>query len=198
MAGSRLSVVHSLEAQPTRPNTGADRLGDPLSFDFRSHSKGIAVAEAKRMSGFQGKLLKAVMSRFSKFQAQRYLKSGGRKMGQLLGRDICVVTMRGARTGKIRQVPLMLVPYDTPAGPGVILVASLGGAPENPTWYYNLVAHPEIEVQVRDESLKLRARRASKEEKAQVWPLCVEHYPDYQSYQDRTDRDIPVFLCEPR
>ncbi len=146
----------------------------------------------------QMRIMKAVMGPFSRWQARRYLRSGGRKMGAFLGRDICVVTMKGARSGKTRHVPLMYVPYQGPAGEGVILVASLGGAPRHPTWYYNVVAHPDIEVQVKGRSLSLHARRASPEEKARVWPLCIEHYPDYQTYQDRTSRDIPVFICEPR
>ena len=88
----------------------------------------------------------------------------------------------------------MYVPYEQ----GVLLVASLGGAPNHPTWYYNLVANPDIAVQVKAESLKLRARQASPEEKAKLWPVCCEHYPDYAQYQSRTERDIPVFVCEPR
>ncbi len=152
--------------------------------------------EVKKMTESQMKMAKLVMGPFSRWQARRYLKSGGSKMGQLRGRDVCVVTMKGAKTGKTRHVPLMYVPYK--GGEGVILVASLGGAPKHPTWYYNLVANPDVDVQVKDRSLALRARVASADEKAEVWPTCCEHYPDYQLYQDRSTRDIPVFLCEPR
>ena len=88
----------------------------------------------------------------------------------------------------------MYVPYKE----GVILVASLAGAPRHPTWFYNLLAHPDIEVQVKGEALSLRAREASAQEKAEVWPVCVAHYPDYDLYRRRTDRDIPVFICERR
>lgn len=122
------------------------------------------------------------------------MKSGGKSMGSFGGRDICVVTMKGAKTGKTRHMPLMYVPYKE----GVILVASFGGAPQHPTWYHNLVANPDIDVQVKDDVLALHARIASPEEKAEVWPICVEHYPDYDLYTKRTDRDIPVFICEPR
>jgi deazaflavin-dependent oxidoreductase (nitroreductase family) len=142
----------------------------------------------------QMKLIKAIMGPFSRLQARRFLRSGGKKMATLQGREICVVSMRGAKTGATRDVPLMYVPY----GDGVILVASLGGAPKHPTWYYNLVANPDVDVNVKGETLRLRARIASAEEKAAVWPVCCEHYPDYQVYQDRCSRDIPVFLCEPR
>jgi deazaflavin-dependent oxidoreductase (nitroreductase family) len=146
------------------------------------------------MSEFEMMILRAVMVPFSKLQASRYRKSGGQKMPTLQGRDICLVTMKGAKSGATRHVPLMYVPHNQ----GVILVASLGGAPKHPVWYYNLVAHPDIDVQVGGKVLKLRARRASAAEKAEVWPVCCKHYPDYQAYQDRCSRDIPVFLCEPR
>jgi deazaflavin-dependent oxidoreductase (nitroreductase family) len=85
-----------------------------------------------------------------------------------------------------------------PHGEGVLLVASLGGAPKHPTWYYNLVENPDVDVQVTDRTLRLRARLATPAEKAKLWPVCVEHYPPYADYQARTDRDIPVFVCEPR
>jgi deazaflavin-dependent oxidoreductase (nitroreductase family) len=142
----------------------------------------------------QTKVIKWLMTPFSRFNAWRYIQSKGSSMGTFAGRDICVASMIGAKSGKRRDVPLMYVPYRD----GVILVASLGGAPRHPTWYYNLVKNPDIDVYVKGEKLALRARRASPEEKAQVWPICCEHYPDYATYQARTDRDIPVFICEPR
>jgi deazaflavin-dependent oxidoreductase (nitroreductase family) len=86
------------------------------------------------------------------------------------------------------------VPYKD----GVILVASFAGGPKHPVWYYNLVAHPQIEVTLKGERKTLIARRASSEEKAAVWPLCCSHYKDFDLYQRRTPRDIPVFICEPR
>ena len=152
------------------------------------------MTEPKPITPFQTKLIKLLMRPFSRFNASRYQKSGGKKMGQFAGHDICVASMKGAKTGKLRHVPLMYVPYKD----GVILVASLGGAPQHPTWYYNLVANPDIEVQVGEKIMQLHARRASGEEKAEVWPICCEHYPDYGIYQCRTTRNIPVFICEPR
>lgn len=142
----------------------------------------------------QTKLIKWLMTPFSRFNAWRYIQSKGASMGTFAGRDICVASMVGAKSGKQRDVPLMYVPYQD----GVILVASLGGAPRHPTWYYNLVKNPDIDVYVKGEKLALRARRASPEEKTRVWPICCEHYPDYATYQARTERDIPVFICEPR
>ena len=137
---------------------------------------------------------KTALVMLSKFNAAVYRMSGGRLMGQFASRDICVVRMTGARSGTQRDIPLMYVPNGT----GVILVASLGGAPNNPSWYHNLVAHPDIEVTVKGETRKLRARIASKDEKAALWPRCVAAYPPYQTYQDRSPRDIPLFICDPR
>jgi F420H(2)-dependent quinone reductase len=131
---------------------------------------------------------------FSSLNEKIYRWTGGRILGKLGGHDICLVTMTGAKSGKEKVIPLMYVPYKE----GVIIVASLGGAPTNPVWFNNLVAHPDIEVQYKNKKMSLRARRAEAVEKADVWPICCEHYPDYDIYQKRTDRDIPVFICEPR
>jgi deazaflavin-dependent oxidoreductase (nitroreductase family) len=135
-----------------------------------------------------------ILRAFAKLNAVVYRMSGGRVMGKMGASPICVVRMQGARSHTWRDVPLMYVPN----GAGVILVASLGGAPKNPVWYYNLVAHPDIEVQVKESTLKLRARLATLAEKAAVWPACVAAYPAYADYQKRTTRDIPVFICDPR
>lgn len=130
---------------------------------------------------------------FSSLNEKVYRWTGGRVLGKLNGHDVCLVTMTGAKSGKKRVIPLMHVPYKD----GVIIVASQGGAPKNPVWFNNLVAHPDIEVQYKNNKMKLRARRADSEEKQAVWPVCCEHYPDYDIYQNRTGRDIPVFICEP-
>src|SRR5258706_16162869 len=102
---------------------------------------------------------KTTLVMLSKFNAAVYRFSGGRLMGKFANRDICVVCMSGSRSGVVRDVPLIYVPN----GAGVILVASLGGAPNNPAWYHNLVAHPDIEVLVMGETRKLRARVATKD-----------------------------------
>ena len=115
-------------------------------------------------------------------------------MRTMQGRPIMVVTMRGAKSGKERNIPLMHVPYKQ----GVIVVGSQGGAPKSPVWVKNLQVHPEIVVQVDRERMKLRARQVDDAEKAEVWPICVQHYAEFDDYQRRTDRNIPVFVCEPR
>ncbi len=152
------------------------------------------MAKPRPMSEWQMRIMKSILAPFSRWNARRYLGSDGRSMNRFLGREICVASMTGAKSGKRRDVPLMYVPYRE----GVLLVASLGGAPKHPTWYYNLVSHSDVDVRVKDKTLRLRAHLATPAEKAAVWPTCVEYYPDYANYQARTDRDIPVFICEPR
>ena len=119
--------------------------------------------------------------------------SGGKLLNTLSGDDVCFVTMTGAKSGRQITIPLMHVPH----GDGVLLVASQGGAPRNPVWYNNLVAHPEISVSHRGRRMKLEARLASAEEKPGLWPICDASYAPYADYRKRTDRDIPVFSCEP-
>lgn len=131
---------------------------------------------------------------FSHLNVKLYRWSGGRILGKLNGHDVCLITMTGAKSGAKRIIPLMYVPYRD----GVIVVGSQGGAPKSPVWVNNLIAHPDIEVQYKSKKMKLRARRASTDEKEAVWPVCCQHYPDYELYRQRTPRDIPVFICEPR
>jgi deazaflavin-dependent oxidoreductase (nitroreductase family) len=119
--------------------------------------------------------------------------SGGRLANTMRGRDVCFVTMTGAKSGRRLTKPLMYVPY----GEGVLLVASLGGAPHHPLWHGNLLKNPEIEVRHRTRTLRLKARLATAEEKPALWPICDERFPDYADYRDKTTRDIPIFICEP-
>ena len=121
-----------------------------------------------------------------------YTLSGGRLMNKLGGMPIVLIEMTGARSGKQRKIPLMYVPHEA----GFVLVASQGGAPRHPVWYHNLKAHPDVKVTFEGKTKAMRARQLSVEEKAAVWPTCCEYYPPYQDYQDYTDRDIPVFICE--
>ena len=120
--------------------------------------------------------------------------SGGRLFNRLGGDDVCFVEMTGAKSGRRIVVPLMWVPH----GDNVLLVASQGGAPKNPVWYHNLVKHPEITVRHRRDVLHLRARLAEADEKPELWPVCDSFYAPYADYRARTDRDIPIFVCEPR
>jgi len=109
------------------------------------------------------------------------------------GRPVVLLTMRGARSGAMRKVPLMRVEHD-----GVYAaVASKGGAPAHPQWYHNLQADPEITLQDGTRSWPARAREIHGEERDQWWQRCVVAYPPYAEYQTKTDRLIPVFVLEP-
>lgn len=119
--------------------------------------------------------------------------TGGRILNTLGGDEVCFVAMTGAKSGRELNIPLMYVPYND----GVLLVASQGGNPNNPSWYYNLVKHPEITVEHRGKHMKLTARLASAEEKVALWPICDSHYAPFADYRTYTDRDIPMFVCEP-
>ena len=126
-------------------------------------------------------------------QAERYEASNGVEAGGLRGRPIIVLTSVGARTGKLRKTALMRVEHD-----GLYaVVASLGGAPKHPVWYYNLKAHPRVELQDGPMKRDFAAREVSGNEKALWWERAVEAWPDYARYQGKTARQIPVFVLEP-
>lgn len=145
------------------------------------------------MTVFQMKLLKYLMVPFSRWNARRYLKSNGKICDKLFDVDLCIATIQGAKTNKIYNVPLIHIPYKN----GVILVASQGGAPHHPQWYFNLLKNPTVIIQVKDKMTVLNARLATKDERGWLWPLCIVTYPGYQHYQNRTKREIPLFICEP-
>ena len=119
-------------------------------------------------------------------------RSGGTEGMHLRGMSVVVLTIRGAKTGKLRKVPLMRVEHD-----GVYAaVASIGGAPKNPVWYYNLLANPKVDLQDGTEHREVTAREITGEEKAVWWERAVAAFPDYANYQARTERQIPVFVLE--
>lgn len=118
--------------------------------------------------------------------------TGGRYFNTLSGDEVCFVTMTGAKSGRSLTLPLMYIPYRQ----GVLLVASQGGSPKNPTWYYNLVKNPDVVVDYRGRRMNLRARLATADEKPALWPICDKAYAPYAEYRTRTDRDIPIFVCE--
>lgn len=152
------------------------------------------MAEPRPISAAQLRLVKPMLRWLSAVNVLIYRWSDGHLGHRYGGGEVCIVSMTGAKSGRRLQVPLMYVPY----GDGIVLVASMGGAPRHPTWYYNLRAHPEIEVTVAGRTMALLARQASSAEKALVWPLCCQHYRDFALYQRRSTRDIPVFICTPR
>ena len=104
-----------------------------------------------------------------------------------------LLTSVGTRTGKLRKTPLMRVEHD-----GIYaVVASLGGAPKNPVWYYNLKENPRVELQDRGTKRDYLAREVTGEEKTVWWDREIEAWPDYATYQTKTDRQIPVFVLDP-
>ena len=126
-------------------------------------------------------------------QVELYEGSGGTDGTTLRDMPVIIVTNLGRKTGAIRKTPLMRVAD----GSSYVLVASRGGAPTNPLWYYNLKADPNVEVRDRTEVYSMRVREVDDaDEKRRLWKLAVEAYPPYQDYQEKTDRAIPVFVAE--
>jgi len=135
-----------------------------------------------------------VIRLFTRAHVLLHRATGGRYFNQLSGDEVCFVTFRRAKSGRQLTIPLMYVPH----GEGVLLVASQGGAPKHPGWYWSLVRNPDITVEHRGERMRLRARLATPEEKPALWPVCDSHYAPYADYRKRTTREIPIFVCEPR
>jgi deazaflavin-dependent oxidoreductase (nitroreductase family) len=128
-------------------------------------------------------------------QVELYERTGGREGNTLPNRPekVVIYTTRGAKSGKVRKNPLMRVEHDG----AYAMVASLGGAPQHPTWYFNVKAHPdEVTVQDGEQVWDGVARELTGEEKTQWWERAVAAFPDYADYQRRTDREIPVFVVE--
>jgi deazaflavin-dependent oxidoreductase (nitroreductase family) len=121
------------------------------------------------------------------------MESGGEQGTELKGRPVILLTTIGAKTGKIRKTPLMRVEHDGEYA----VVASLGGAPKNPVWYYNIVANPRVELQDGPDTKDYDSREVIGDEKAVWWERAVATWPDYAEYQTKTDRQIPVFVLTP-
>ena len=132
-------------------------------------------------------------SKRSRDQVETFERTDGAEANTLRGMPIVVVTSRGAKSGKLRKTPLMRVEHDG----DYAIVASLGGAPEHPVWYHNVVADPHVELQDGPVRQDMLAREVSGDEKALWWDRAVAAYPDYADYQRRTDREIPVFVLSP-
>jgi F420H(2)-dependent quinone reductase len=126
-------------------------------------------------------------------QVQEYESSGGQRGGTLLdtGLPVVIVTTRGNKTGKVRKMALMRVEHQGEYA----LVASLGGAPKHPVWYYNVKADPNVTIQDGPVPVDFRVREVTGAEKAQWWERAVAAYPPYADYQKKTDRQIPVLVA---
>jgi deazaflavin-dependent oxidoreductase (nitroreductase family) len=126
-------------------------------------------------------------------QVEKYEGSGGSEATELRGVPVVVITSVGSKSGKLRKNPVMRVEHD-----GVYAaVASRGGAPTHPVWYHNFKANPLVEVQDKDVKKDYRARELAGEERALWWQRAVQVWPDYDDYQTKTSREIPVFVLEP-
>jgi len=126
-------------------------------------------------------------------QVDLYERSGGTQGTDLNGLPVIILTSLGARTGKVRKTPLMRVEHDGEYA----VVASLGGAPKHPVWYYNLTANPHVELQDGPVRKDYQVREVHGAERDTWWERAVAAYPDYAEYQKNTDRTIPVFVLTP-
>ena len=133
-------------------------------------------------------------SAWARKQAEKFEASGGTKAADLYGRPIIVLTSVGAKSGKLRKTALMRVEHEG----RYAVVASLGGAPRHPVWYWNLVKNPHVELQDGAEKHDYDAREVFGDERALWWERAVAAWPDYANYQRRTDRQIPVFVLTRR
>lgn len=115
----------------------------------------------------------------------------GRKF--LRGVPVCLITTTGRRSGMERTVPLLFLRD----GRDVVIVASQGGMPRHPDWYFNLTAEPKVRVELRGESFDAVARTADAAERARLWPRLVDLYPSFEMYQARATREIPIVICSP-
>lgn len=132
-------------------------------------------------------------SEWARKQAEEFEQSGGSEAALLRNKPIIVLTTKGAKTGALRKTALMRVEHDG----RYAVVASKGGAPENPAWYFNIVAEPHVELQDGDVKLDYLAREVQGAEREEWWARAVEAWPDYANYQLKTERVIPLFVLEP-
>jgi deazaflavin-dependent oxidoreductase (nitroreductase family) len=122
-----------------------------------------------------------------------YVETDGRKGHKWRGFPALLLTTRGRKTGKLRRTALI---YGQD-GANYLLVASNGGAPNHPLWYLNLVQHPDVEIQVGAAKLSARARIATPEEKPRLWQITSQIFPQYDKYQAKATREIPLVIVEP-
>jgi deazaflavin-dependent oxidoreductase (nitroreductase family) len=132
------------------------------------------------------------MEDFNKKIIEEFRANQGKVGGMFDGMPLVLVTTKGAKTGKETIVP---VAYSTD-GEKFVIVASKGGAPENPAWYYNLLAHPEVTIELGTEKFNVRATDTKGKERDRLYEQHAKHYPGFNEYKEKTTRVIPVFLLE--
>ena len=126
-------------------------------------------------------------------QVELIESSGGTEGTTLRGMPVVVLTNRGAKSGKLRKTPLMRVEHEG----RYAVVASQGGAPDHPSWYFNLLADPHVELQDGPVKQDMVARELEGDERREWWKRAVAAFPPYREYQAKTRREIPVFVLEP-
>jgi deazaflavin-dependent oxidoreductase (nitroreductase family) len=131
---------------------------------------------------------------FGQEHVQRYVETDGAEGHDWQGTTVLILTTTGRRTGEQRSTPLIYQQH----GDNYMVVASKGGADEPPLWYRNLEADPDVHVQVKGDRFAARARTATPEEKPELWRIMAATWPAYDEYQQKTDRDIPVVVLEPK
>jgi deazaflavin-dependent oxidoreductase (nitroreductase family) len=136
-----------------------------------------------------------LLRRLTNVHTWLYRTSGGRIGHQLPGAPpMLLLEHTGARSGTRRVTPLVYVAD----GADAVIVASKGGNPRHPAWYHNLVAHPDTTVRIGSERRAVHARVAEAAERTRLWPMALRTYSGYEGYQERTDREIPLVVLEPR
>lgn len=155
----------------------------------------------ERPGGLDSPLVPRIMKHAARAHVWTYRRTGGRiggtwRIGSALLDPVPTLLLDhvGRTSGRLFTTPLLYL-VD---GPDVVVVASQGGLPKDPQWYRNLQAHPDTRVQIRSEVRDVRARTATPEERARLWPLLVELYADFANYQRWTEREIPVVVLSPR
>jgi deazaflavin-dependent oxidoreductase (nitroreductase family) len=129
---------------------------------------------------------------FGQEHVDRYRATDGEEGYEWEGTQTLLLTTKGRKSGEERTTPLIFAPY----GDAYTIVASKGGSDEPPAWYLNLSEDPEVEVQVKGDRFKARARTAGADEKPGIWTTMVSEWPSYDEYQRKTDREIPVVVLE--
>ncbi|GAA3561533.1 nitroreductase family deazaflavin-dependent oxidoreductase [Nonomuraea rosea] len=129
---------------------------------------------------------------YGKEHVQRYQETDGAEGHDWNNTTVLLLTTKGRNSGRPYTTPLIYQPH----GADHIVVASKGGDPDHPEWYKNLQANPDVEVQVKGDKFKARARTAVEAEKPELWRLMTRTWPDYDNYQQKTGREIPVVVLE--
>src|SRR3954470_10976430 len=129
---------------------------------------------------------------FGDEHTKQYRETGGEVGHDWQGTPTLLLTTRGRKSGEAREMPLIYAPWNG----AYLIVASKGGAGQPPALYLNREADPSVEVQVKDDRFPAKARVATPEEKAEMWPTMTKEWPAYDDYQKKTDRDIPIVVLE--